>query len=269
MQDLKTVIETCSVLWTSKYTEGAYIMFHLSTQFLIPLLVLIYFYSKIFLTVSKNIRHKNNSLRIERENSTKYTTKTLQPRASTSSASCAQIQNLLETSDRKNSMQDEKNKLKKKYKINFIRKCFRKTSCKNQRNFKNGKKLIVYYSRNDSNASIRSSFSSKKFSTTYNSNENHGLLSGVKQNFKTTTTTMTTTQQFNKYKMPTLRQNYTGKDLSKSKMKTLKLTLTVVFAYVICSLPFYVCTLINLLFDISSKTRVPNVITQTLSKSFL
>ena len=46
-----------------------------------------------------------------------------------------------------------------------------------------------------------------------------------------------------------IRQNFPeAKVLSKSKMKTLKLTLTVVIAYVLCTLPFYIATLTHFFF---------------------
>jgi hypothetical protein len=61
-------VETCSVKWPSKLAEGGYILFHLSTQFVLPLIVLIFFYSKIFITVSRSIRFKKDSLQTERSN---------------------------------------------------------------------------------------------------------------------------------------------------------------------------------------------------------
>lgn len=46
-------IETCYVAWSSKRTEIMYICYHLIFQFVVPLMMLIFFYTKIFSTVSK------------------------------------------------------------------------------------------------------------------------------------------------------------------------------------------------------------------------
>ncbi len=59
---------------------------------------------------------------------------------------------------------------------------------------------------------------------------------------------------FKQSKSIPIRQNLpVAKVLSKSKMKTLKLTLTVVIAYVMCSLPFYIATLIQFFFGSQMK----------------
>lgn len=51
-------------------------------------------------------------------------------------------------------------------------------------------------------------------------------------------------KSFSTTTMP-IRQNWSEKTLSKSKIKTLKLTVTVVIAYILCSVPFYVSVIIN------------------------
>jgi hypothetical protein len=52
--DVKNVtVQTCYALWPSKNIEAIYIIYHAMFQFFIPLVFLIFFYSKIILCVSR------------------------------------------------------------------------------------------------------------------------------------------------------------------------------------------------------------------------
>jgi hypothetical protein len=141
-------VETCYVKWSSSYYEKGYVLYHVCTQFLIPLALLSFFYIKIFLTVSKNISHKNASQKFDGDSKSNATTSTQMTRLSVTANA--------------NTIADEE-----------------------------------------------------------------------------TSAPMLPKKKLNSTKMIPMRQNWSAKTLSKSKIKTLKLTLTVVIAYILCSVPFY------------------------------
>jgi len=184
-------VETCYVKWGSKYREALYLIFHTSTQFIVPLIILIFFYTNIFLTVAKNKHFKTVRLSFESQGQNS-STKTDSPRSRLRSDS--------------------------------------------QR------------SQNTNNSALKSSLKySKDVNNSNDPNSNQSLLNQNKHNINNSNAedSIVIWRRRPSYdsKPKSLRHNYSKKVFTKSKMKTLKLTLTVVIAYVLCSLPFYISTL--------------------------
>jgi hypothetical protein len=188
-------VETCYVKWGSRYREALYLIFHTSTQFIVPLIILTFFYTNIFLTVAKNKHFK--AARSSFESGQNSPTKSNSPRSRHRSDSqrSQNTRNLTEKSSFK---------------------------CSTNINDANANQALLYANKSN-NAEDSIAIWQKRAS--YDS----------------------------KPKNLSLRHNYSQKVFTKSKMKTLKLTLTVVIAYVLCSLPFYVSTLFNFIIGSSIK----------------
>lgn len=247
-------VETCSVKWLSKKHEGLYLLFHMSTQFLVPLFVLTFLYSRIFMTVSKNIKQKHASIRFERE----------------SSKTATEINQL----NQENSLNTQNGLI---------------TEVKHDSDnsiFRDKKFGILWWIRSRFNQGIRHKF---LFTSTKKSGKN--IKFGKSGNFLMNDQTVPkeyemrlmlkrkeTLSDSEKYSMRLdknsvysksfknnfpIRQTFSGKALTRSKIKTLKLTLTVVITYVMCSLPFYVCTFIHFLLGLSAHNH-SSLFTKTL-----
>lgn len=235
-------VETCSVKWLSKRHEALYLLFHMSTQFLIPLFVLTYLYSRIFLTVSRNISHKNASIRFERESS-----KTATEINQLNQENSLNTQNGMIT-EIKNDSENSIFRVRKTGFLLWLRSHFNKSI----------RHKILYTSNKKSGKNI-------KFSRTQNFSLNNSLPKEYEMRLMLKRNE--TLSDSDKYSMRLdknsvysksfkknfpIRQTFTGKALTKSKIKTLKLTLTVVITYVMCSLPFYICTFIHFLLGLSA-----------------
>lgn len=233
----KQHIMTCSVNWPSKVHEGLYIFFHMSTQFLIPLVVLIVLYTNIFLAVSKSIKSKKESLRIEclgDSPSGSFSATMSTDRRSSSLAGLAfvgprlgpslTVRGLSPSVKRGRGIEAAKNSIE-----------LRPLNRDDQLDMMS--RSSCYNHNTTRNSSIRFS---KKFSQLSNSTINPPP--------------------------PVIRQSISAKTLTKSKIKTLKLTLTVVIAYVLCTLPFYVSNIANFILDVSAKLH-SNTFLQFLSKN--
>jgi arginine vasopressin receptor 1B len=61
IEAINKTVETCSVRWPKKSYEISYVLFHTFTQFVVPLILLCFFYISIFVTVTKSISLKNES----------------------------------------------------------------------------------------------------------------------------------------------------------------------------------------------------------------
>ena len=249
-------IETCSVKWLSKKHEGFYLLFHLSTQFIIPLFVLTYLYSRIFLTVSKNISHKHASIRFERESSKTGT-------------DINQILNQDNSLNTNNGMMtelknDSENSICRGKKTGFLVwiRCQLNKAIRHK---------ILYSSTKRRGKNI-------KFNQTRNSSLNISL--PKEYEMKLMLKRNDTLSEWDKYSVRVdkssflnksfknsvpIRQTFSGKALTRSKIKTLKLTLTVVITYVMCSLPFYICTFIHFLIGVSAH-NYSNLFTRVLGK---
>ena len=253
-------VETCSIKWPSKFLEGMYLLFHALTQFLIPLCILIYFYANIFCAVSRNIRFKSDSLRIERGN--------------TNSQNQHKETSLIENLNRINSYEPSVNNNDtnsnssiyepsgRKTMFSFLstrshRLSFCNTRAKIQRRFTANTKNNNNYSKNIF-SQIQTNTSSvpmlTRSSSTSGVSENKLKIHKLSQSsaFTNSASMRISAKSPIGKNVPIMRQNLTRQELTKSKMKTLKLTLTVVIMYVLCSLPFYLCTFINYRIDISS-----------------
>lgn len=201
----------------------------MSTQFVIPLLVLIFFYTNIFLTVSRNIRTKSDSIRMERgEPESSQMTPADKKRLSTPNGGELMRKNNSECSIYE---QQQQNGHQSRKSLQMARDFFKRRKSEIPSSSLSSKRY-QFFNRKASNMEtgmpmmmmVRSS-SPAATASSLHENQSSLILKSIKS-------------------MP-IRQNVSRQELTKSKMKTLKLTLTVVFVYVLCTMPFYVCTLIN------------------------
>lgn len=178
-----TSVTTCYVDWSSKRTEIAYVSYHVISQFITPLLLLLFFYTNIFKTVSHNIRRKNISIKND-----------------LLLDNCMECDSKCLISNRKSYLLEKSSKVSRFFSY-FKTQAYMNFCC-----------------LSDDQALVKRTIavSNKSFS------------------------------EFDKVLMP-IRQNRSAQMLSKSKMKTLRLTFIVVTFYLICSLPFYSSTFINVM----------------------
>nr|QVK46039.1 G protein-coupled receptor [Proales similis] len=174
----KIPIETCHISWPSRLYEGVYILFHATSQFILPLFILIFFYTKIFITVANNINYKRASVRF-------YFPK------------------------------PDENEDKKPARAQSIRRQSNHSASINDNNRLNVE--IIPMLKTGQSRRVNSSVISIDSSIVH---------------------------------QPPLRQNFSSQRLNKSKIKTLKLTLTVVIAYILCTMPFYLAVSVHFLFRI-------------------
>ena len=211
-------IETCSVSWHSKAHEGVYFLFHMSTQFLIPLLILTIFYTNIFLAVSKSITSKKESLRIEcsapESESTTMVTSTF----------------IASIGGRIRSSSSSLNGLGG-HRLSVL------TSPKRGRSIEASKNSIELRPLEHSPSQNSGSGFFKKLAQLSRSasQENPGVPLPPPPPSP-----------------PRIRQSVPTKTLTKSKIKTLKLTLTVVITYVLCTMPFYISNITNYMVDVAA-----------------
>ncbi|CAF1052141.1 unnamed protein product [Brachionus calyciflorus] len=253
------LVETCSVKWASKRQETSYILYHLATQFVIPFLILTFLYSKIFFTVSKNIRYKNASIKFERESTKTLTELNLKNQINLDNSLNTLNGTLLDVKhDSENSIFKAKNNKNLSFvawlRTNLRHKFFFTSSKKKSKNIK--------FTNNRSCNTV----SNRQFEMKPIFKRNETLSETDKYSMKLDYKNSVYSKSFSK-NYP-IRQTFSGKALTKSKIKTLKLTLTVVLTYVFCSLPFYVCTFIHLMEDLSSK-KPSNFFTQILVNTMI
>lgn len=232
----KQLIMTCSVNWPSKVHEGAYITFHMSTQFLIPLIILIVFYTNIFLAVSRSITSKKESLRIE-------------CLSDSPSGSFSTSLNTNVNGRRSSSLGGFPKFLKPRLGQSLTIRGL-SPSVKRGRAIETAKNSIELRPLNQNTVELATSNGS-------------GLWNGGQSVWKKFSQLGN-----NNIDTPPIRQSVPTKTLTKSKIKTLKLTLTVVIAYVLCTLPFYVSNITNFIVDVSARSY-SNGFFQFLSKSSL
>lgn len=207
---------TCSVKWPSKVHEGAYFFFHMSTQFLIPLIILIFFYTNIFLAVSKSITSKKESLKIECL------------RVSPSGSFSTAIGTSGYSNGRSSSLAGLTFSGPRMGPSLTVRGL--SPSVKRGRTIETAKNSIELRPLNRENT-LELSIS--------NQSNGSSVWKKLSNNIDT----------------QPIRQSVPAKTLTKSKIKTLKLTLTVVITYVLCTLPFYASNITNLMIDVSSKSH--------------
>jgi hypothetical protein len=241
-------IETCSVKWPSKLAEASYILFHLATQFFIPLTVLIFFYSKIFIIVSRSIRYKKESLRAERSHTIQQVESSLVGAAAADIIKRDSGNSSSSTGDNRNendgedngggeerlSLNDAQTKIVKKKK---------RKSFFNRRNTPPSPAAAAPHQNLAQMNFMSNNNSSRATEGQYLSNDSDNQ-------YNMTALKIASTAKKN---LVPMRQNLTRAELTKSKMKTLKLTMTVVLTYVFCSLPFYIAVTFNFIVDVSAQ----------------
>lgn len=243
-----------------------YIGFHAGCQFFIPLIILIFFYSSIFLAVSKNISHKNDSIKLERDSSCRYGDNTLTIK-----------DNQVVKNNNVGNNNADGNSLMGDLETRRRRGCFfRIFSRKTEPNFSESgssrshssktKHKIHFTSKRREHSSSSSQDQNKAIEILplkpieNRVNVNNAAFDQNKILFKTNNSSSFQLKQ----RVP-IRQNRPSKFLSKSKMKTLKLTITVVIAYVLCTLPFYVGVFVYFFIDPSYKNP-KNIFHKIISK---
>jgi hypothetical protein len=178
---------SCSVKWESRSHERFYISYHASSQFIIPLFILTFFYTKIIVSVSKlKSRFTQGSVRVP--NNKRH--------------SAATKRNLFKT------MRP------------ITTETLNRTNCNDY--------MVRHYNPRR-NFSIDNSLSIDT--------KNKSLLFSMRS--MSTTTAGTSIAENNRINTD---DNST---LSKTKLKTIKFTLTVVITYIFCSLPFYLSILVS------------------------
>ena len=238
---------TCYAEWKQKSHEFSYILFHASTQFFIPLVILIVFYTKIFLAVSQNIRFKNASVKIE-----------------TSSAKLEGSNSINDMNACASGIQTPRKSLRFSLAPNrHTRRCSEDSSEIGMNNRKQS--LPMRWLRTIRSKSVFSTATTRTRETDVN--EVHPMIlknlayspSNLQVGDAVAKKRSSKHSSFNSIvaNVP-IRQNWSVKTLSKSKIKTLKLTVTVVIAYILCSLPFYLAVITNFFLNDFLESQLKN-----------
>jgi hypothetical protein len=214
--------ETCYVKWNHPFFEGFYIFFHVICQFILPFVILLFLYLSIFLAVSNSVSIKKASFEAVKEYSD------IIPSRDSSLKSNINLNFDMYSKSHEAVI--------KRSLIKLIVPCF----CKNEQKKTN-------YDKENNLVETGSIMLEKD-----KDEQKHSKLFG--NSTEETRPRKSYLKIFKQSKSIPIRQNLpVAKVLSKSKMKTLKLTLTVVIAYVLCSLPFYIATLIQFFFGSQMK----------------
>ena len=177
-----TKVTSCFAIFPhpSDVWEMTYIIYHATTQFIIPVIIITFIYTKIFISIQQNLGYKKESNLISKD-SKKFEKKNKRENIYTFKSKSSKIENNLQT------------------------KLIKPTQDTSKTN-----------NYQSTNLHLTISFNAKD-------------------------------HQNKKEKVP-IRSNFSSDKLSRSKMKALKLTITVVITYIACSMPFYVFEILFAIF---------------------
>lgn len=212
--------ETCYVKWNRPFFEGCYIFFHAMCQFFLPFVLLLFFYLSIFLAVSNSINVKKASFEAAKEYYDISPSRNSSLKYKNDAKTCAEQDSFT------------KSTFKRSLKNVMLELCSKSSKTK---------QIKTFYQEETNLIEMNSIILDKS------TNEEPKLIKNLQD--EAHRSTRLNLNIFKKNNSFPIRQNVpVTKVLSKSKMKTLKLTITVVIAYVMCSLPFYSATLIQFFF---------------------
>lgn len=176
-----TQVASCFAIFPhpSDIWEISYIIYHATTQFIIPVIIITFIYLKIFITIHQNLGYKKESNLISKN---------------------SKITKMNNSRDNIYTFKSKKGKIENNIQTNILKPT------------QNSSKMI---NNQPTNLQLTISFNAK--------------------------------DRNKKEKIP-IRSNFSTDKLSRSKIKALKLTITVVITYIACSMPFYVFEILFTLF---------------------